>query len=316
MTKSDNSTTPLIGLSLNNTGTVNIDAGTLSLSGALGNGPNNTNGSGPFNIASGATLNLGFGTHTINPAGSVNGPGMLKFRESTTNFNGVFNVTGSVSIDIQSVVNFNTPTNITVLNLAAGTVSGSGAVAILNQMDWTGGDIQRSGSFTIQPSAILNFSGVGGRNLFSALTNKGVANYLSGQLAFNVGSVFDNRAGATFNIQTDSPLFGGGVIQNAGTIVKTGGAGTTIGCRLDNSGRLEISSTSLFFQATFAQPQADTIIQTGGVTHLNNGTLNANLIINGGVLSGIGTVNGKRHQFRSHLAGACCRCGGQNNYQQ
>jgi len=292
MTKSDNSTTPLIGLSLNNTGTVNIDAGTLSLSGTLGTGANNTNVGGPFNIASGATLNLGFGTHTINPTGSVNGPGMLKFRECTTNFNGVFNVTGSLSFDVQSIVNFNTPTNITVLNLAAGRVAGSGAVTILNQMDWTGGDIQRSGSFTIQPNAILNFTGAGPKNLNSTLTNKGVANYLSASLFFNVGSVFDNRAGATFNIQTDSPLFGGGIIQNAGTIVKTGGAGTTIGCRLDNSGRLEISSTSLFFQSTFDQPQGDTVNQTGGVTHLNNGTLSANLTINGGVLSGIGTVTG------------------------
>ena len=286
--KSDNSTTQLIGLSLNNTGTVNVDAGTLSLSGALGS-PNNTNGSGPFNIASGATLNLGPGTHTINPAGSVNGPGTLKFRESTTNFNGVFNVTGSVTIESNTVVNFNTPTNITVLNFAAGKLSGSGAVAILNQMQWTGGDMQRSGSFTIQPSAILNFSG-NPRILNGTLTNKGVANYLSGSLHFEVGSVFDNRAGATFNIQTDNPIFGGGVIQNAGTMVKTGGAGTTILCRLENSGRLEITSTSLLFQDTFAQPQGGTVHQFGGATHLNNGTLRANLAINGGVLSGIGTV--------------------------
>jgi hypothetical protein len=260
VTKSGAATTQLANLSFTNSGTVNINAGIFRLLGAS----------------------------VFSSSGSINGSGALEFLNTTAHINGSFNLTGAVTMNQGVTVNVNTTANVTELTMVSGVLSGSGAVTILNSMDWNGGNIERSGTSTIATGATLNMNSASFKSLNSPLTNNGVANYRDTH--FFINSTFDNRVGAIFNLLTDFELRGNGTIQNAGTMIKTGGAPSFVFCQLNNSGRLEISSTSLSIVDAVVQPR--TVNQTGGVTHLDNGTLIANLAINGGMLDGEGSVLG------------------------
>jgi len=272
-------------VTVNNSGIVNVDGGVLNISGFAGS---TTNNSGAYNVALGTTLGFGIGTHTINPSGSVNGAGLVQF-SGTTNFSGSFNVTGDVSINGGSV-SFNTNTNIKNLNFTSGSLLGSGAVAILTGMNWSGGTISRMGSMTIQPGGTLDITGTTFKFLESTLTNSGTTNYVGAHLQINGGGLFGNALTGTFNLNTDNPLEGAGSIQNAGVFVRNGGLASIVRPQFTNTGSLEITSTNLSFLDFFSQPQ--TITQTTGTTRLNNATLSANLTINGGQLTGTGSVDG------------------------
>jgi len=106
-----------------------------------------------------------------------------------------------------------------------------------------------------------------------------------------VGGVFNNLAGAVFDVQVDELMagtFGGGPIaefNNAGTLRKSAGVGVSvIQMALNNTGTVEVQSGTLAFFSGYTQ--------TAGSTILNGGDLESTtaLDIQGGSLSGDGTI--------------------------
>ncbi|WP_196803239.1 hypothetical protein, partial [Dolichospermum circinale] len=66
-----------IGVAFNNTGTVNVESGTLNLTGGgVSNGGN-------FNLTSGKTLGFGGGVYTLNNGAKINGNGNLSVSGGT-----------------------------------------------------------------------------------------------------------------------------------------------------------------------------------------------------------------------------------------
>src|SRR5205085_9833595 len=115
-------------------------------------------------------------------------------------------------------------------------------------MDWTGGTI--SGVLTVADSGALNISGDSAKALLGPLTNYGTVTWSgSGYLAVynNGGSPYTgaiiNQSGGLFGIQNDQPIYpssGNESFQNAGTVRKSVGTGTTsIYVPFTNSGTVE-----------------------------------------------------------------------------
>jgi hypothetical protein len=129
-------------------------------------------------------------------------------------------------------------------------------------MNWSGGTVS-GGPLTVAGNGVLNLEGNGTVYLQNgALTNAGTVNWLSGGLnLYTCGSPATgpvvNLAGALWNIQCDQGLgyncgLGtNGYFQNAGTVQKSAGTGTTtLDIPFYNSGVVEALQGTLNFQAT------------------------------------------------------------------
>src|ERR1035441_8282536 len=103
-------------------------------------------------------------------------------------------------------------------------------------MDWNGGNI--SGALTVASGAVLNVGGSGTLNLYGALTNAGtvvVTNTDYVRLWYSppasYGAIY-NLPGALFDIQNDQfylwTAYGTEFFNNAGTLRKSAGSGTTV----------------------------------------------------------------------------------------
>jgi len=123
------------------------------------------------------------------------------------------------------------------------------------------------------------------------LDNVSVANWTAGPLTLSKGAVFNNLAGATFNV----PLSGSvnltwgvtkGQFNNAGSFVKTGTADLNIITGFANTGTITVSAGILNFSGGY--------VQTAGVTALTGGTIKSStpLQILGGKFTGVGPVTG------------------------
>jgi len=217
------------------------------------------------------------------------------------------NVGGTITFDALSVggtgsgtANFNSgdPVQIMRLVLGPGKVQGPSTVTVSTLLTWGGS----SGSAAINGPGVINVNGdmtiaASSTNYLNdrVLNNAGTATFL-GPLSLSSSAVFNNLAGGVIDIQNDGdvfPLDASPSFDNAGTLVKSAGVGTsTIAVDFSNSGIVEVQSGELEFRGyTFAQQT-----QTAGQTVLNGGDLaftnGAPYDIQGGLLTGAGTITG------------------------
>lgn len=136
------------------------------------------------------------------------------------------------------------------LNLSGGTWLGGGNLTLDKLLTWTGGTMTGSGTTTA--NAGIDFSGSGsetldGRTLYNA---SGSTATWSGSNSIGLydGAVFDNEAGATFNINLSGSeaiaIFGAiGTFKNQGTVNVAAATNTeTINAQLVNSGTVNVNS--------------------------------------------------------------------------
>ncbi len=120
---------------MNNTGTVQVQTGTLNLAGG-------GTSSGAFTVSAGATLGFTGGTHNFGGA-------------TFTNAN-IINLSGAT-------VTFNAPTTIPgTVNFSSGTLNGTATVTFSGPLSWTSGTM--SGTSTAQTTLAnggISFSGIG-----------------------------------------------------------------------------------------------------------------------------------------------------------
>ena len=206
--KSAGGLTTSINLTFANTGTVDVDSGTLSYT-------TGGSSSGEFDVATGATLQFPSNTFTLSTGATVTGAG-------TTLVNGGTLTIGGAATALN-------------LDVVGGTLNGPGdlTMAAGGQLDWTGGTMSGTGRVTIPESGRLNISGASNKLLatrtidnLGTTTWSGVGNIRSGS-----GAMFNNLAGAVFDVRNDqafsNDLGGAAQVNNAGTFNKTAGLGTT-----------------------------------------------------------------------------------------
>ena len=286
------SATATFGVPFNNTGTVEVHTGTLKF---MGGGTSN----GTFHVASGAFMGFS-GLHDFGVGTQFTGSGVASLDggrilvEGATDIECDFRVVGG-SFQVTA-----TTTTSGDFGIASGQLWVSDTLSITSgTLDWQdGGEINglSSGSIDIGPSGTLAIGGDADKYLYTMTINHGGTGTWTG-----TGPVFA-RYDATFNILE------GGVLEvqndanfgfsdnetwadfnNAGTLRKTAGAGTTTfnkAVAFNNTGTVEVETGTLAFQGTF--------IQTAGATRLSGGTIAAarGLNIQGGQLVGSGQIDG------------------------
>jgi hypothetical protein len=128
------------------------------------------------------------------------------------------------------------------------------------------------------------------------VNNAGNATFLSG-LEMSYASEFNNLASGVIDVQNDGYIFSLSTtapLNNAGTLVKSAGTGTsTIAVHFTNSGTVEIQTGEIsFYQAyglTHKQVAGQTILNGGNLSLTQGGKL---YNIQGGDLTGEGTITG------------------------
>ncbi len=231
-------------------------------------------------------------------------------------FGGVVTVNADVAATNFAVVNGTlivdgsfTTTN---LALAAGYLTGPGAVTITGTFDWTGGELRdANGSLTIAAGGTLNLRSNRDKVLSGRTLNlAGATNWSdSGNLTVNGGATINNLAGGIFTIRNDKVMDGNGTFQNAGTLIKAAGRGTTTIASgyysgiafANNGGTIDVRQGTLKID-NFTQNAGSTTISAGaslassdtlqlhGGSFAVSGTIRGN-VVNAGLLSpgGAGT---------------------------
>ena len=268
-----------------NTGTVDVQAGVFSLPSTNGVGKS----TGNFDISPGAVLDLGvyqLGNGTtitgngITRIGAVTVTDSASLQNSDTNqaeLYGSLTVTSNGNLNITSCRAF-TPSTITVNGLMIAQkleipflysappqplITGAGELKITGTFNWGTGNMDGTGSTTIDAMATMNISGADKTVFHRTINNDGVTKWSGGNF-YGDQTSFNNRAGSTFNIQTDS-VFGrycGGctiTFNNVGKLLKCGGAGTATFSLSDfiNPGTVGVAAGTLNINGLTNWPTAD-----------------------------------------------------------
>jgi hypothetical protein len=268
-----------------NSGTVNVQSGTLALAG----GGDQT---GSFTVAAGATLNLSMGSFTFDPSSSVTGAGTVLIsgtipqsgNVTTVYLGGTYAPTTTV-VDGASV-NFarsDSLPNLTINGaedsaIPPSTISGVGTLDVTGTLAWTNGTIR--GPFLVRADSNLLISPTSPSVTLDGATLENVKSGTlgSGNLSLNNGSVFKNLAGAKFALQSGATVSGGfpnsGTFDNEGLLDQPSSAGTTtIASTFTNNGTLDVEGGTLSLQGIFTNYAALTL---NGGTYLIAGTLQFN----------------------------------------
>lgn len=179
------------------------------------------------------------------------------------------------------------------LTLASGTYGGGAATTVTGKTNqWTGGSIELgSGGFTNTGTLTVNTSGgnlvMTGNGTF---TNKGTFDEAgTNTLDLENSAVLTNASGATFNLTNDGSVSqsSGGTLNNAGTLEKTAGTGTsTISSSFVNSNAITVKTGTLSLATAGGTSTGGTFnVSTGATLDLTGG----NTVAYEGTYTGTGT---------------------------
>lgn len=313
-TKSAGTGATEVSIVFDNSGTVNVDSGTLRLRG----GGIHT---GNFAFAAGTTLGFDGGFHVLNSGVSFTGAGLVSVNGSALTVNtpltlARFNL-GRGSVNASSNITFNERLTLTSPGDLGGsnTLTGAGIINALGGITW----IDNADGFG-HASVISGASTavVGGRTLATDVINvRGVSNLIgtgiklldrralhhgdganpsttnwsAGTFRFSNNAVFINKAAAVLDTGIDGLMENQGgtnYFLNEGTFTKSAGTGTTdVQVVFDNSGTVNVNTGTLWLRGggtqtgTFNVPVGKTLDLQGGHA------LNAGVSITGGGLTRI-----------------------------
>ena len=251
-------TTTDLGLAFNNSGVVNVNAGTLRLSGGTS--------TGVFNIAAGAVLNFQDGNSTLNGA-TTQGAGTL-----------------SISTDVvggDALVTINGGTHTTPFAFSGSVLSGN-AHTFTGPVTWTGGTILGAGTTTFAHEVTITGANPktirgGGRILELLGTTNWSGDTAAGanKIQFWDGATLNNRG--TFNDvnangSTLEHVVGGpNTFANFGVYNKVNNTVTTVdlGLGFANSGTLNIKAGTMSF-GSGTQGDTGTVNVAAGATYQHN----------------------------------------------
>jgi hypothetical protein len=296
---------------LNNTGTVDVARGTLALAGGGTN-------SAAYTVEMGATLAFAGGNQYLTPSSSLSGPGNVLFSGANVEMLGSYRINGALTVS-NGTLSFDTDIALAGLTLTGGTLTGAGDVAVNGLLTWLGGTMSGVGS--TDANGGMAISGNNKTLDTRTLNNAGNATWTgTGVIAFNNGALWNNLAGAVLDLQTTAGASGSGTFDNQGTVQKLTGTGTAgLGVLFINEGSVDIEAGRLTVSNGFTNTGSVTIgpgatldvpthtySENGGTTMLSGGVLNAGTVdVEGGILSGPGTINGNvLNNGQLHVGGA------------
>jgi hypothetical protein len=249
------------------TGEISITGGTLSLLGGV------VSSNGTLDVTAAATVNL-TGGNTVNWAGQINGIGKGKV------------LFGAGSIDSSPALTLAFTNNLFQWEggTFAGTVTNAGTINLAGSAPsilGNGASFFNDGTVTEKGSGGLVLNEAGGRPIF-----------------------FDNLPGATYQIETDSPIYAENccasvIFENQGLLWKSGGSGnTTISVTYNNlSGTNRVDNGLLTLANNGVSSNGDFVVAAGASVDLTGGfkpTWGGEVTGSGAgqVLTGTGTVVG------------------------
>ncbi|PPD05625.1 MAG: hypothetical protein CTY29_00125 [Methylobacter sp.] len=273
LSKTAGTGTTNIDARLNNTGTVNIQTGTLSLRGG-------STSSGDFNVAAGSTLDFNGGTHNLNNINFGASTGTLSVFRGTVNTTGPLNFGGEVILDIATLNNNDAATlaNYTQNN---GTLGGPGNVTVSGLTRINNGSLAGTGTFFANGGIQLS----GGSLSDSRTLQLNSAATWSDRFDINTGTTLRNTSGNTLAITNDFNTFGSGVLDNQGVLSKIAGTGVTrIDSSVNNTGTTNVQSGELRLSSAFTN-QGTVTVSENAVFHVSNSNF-----ANQGRIEGNGTI--------------------------
>ena len=260
--------------------------------------------SGTYNVTTATTQDNGEAVTFTSAATIISYGRYLQIPRGTLNFEAIVGapiIFDSISIGSTNhagTANFASgdPVITDTLTLGPGLLTGPSEITVNGLLTWNAaGGFEGPGVINANGGLVIG-SGAGEKNLWHRVMNNAGYCTVLGPFVMNYDdSMFNNLAGAVLDIQMDpgGDVINYGTLNNAGTLVKTAGAGTTtIGSYVRNTGTVEVKTGVLEFY-TFGGLD---YVQSAGQTILNGGDLSmfgpAPLAINGGVLTGQGTITG------------------------
>ena len=211
----------------------------------------------------------------------------------------------SLTINGASVVNASG-----VLALNGGTLNDNGGLNVAGRIIWTGGTLGTANvALNIGTNGTLVLDGAGGSSydLGQPLGNAGTVQLVSGDLQINYGydGSFVNLPGGVVELTADNIFivqYGGGPgFVNQGTLVKSGGTGTsTISANsFNNSGTVEANTGTININSSVTTLTTGSLFigagQTtfsGGTVTMNGSMISSNAVLTGGTFQGNGTLYG------------------------
>ncbi len=301
--KSGGLATTTVAPPFNNLGAVEVNSGTLNLTGGGAS-------SGSFTSAAGATLQFGGGNHSLEITSAISGAGTNSVSAGSVSFGGSYNVTGATRISGGSasfIAPITSVGSLTVsggtasfasgnaisassLALSGGTLSGTDTLNVSGGFTWSGGTLSGSGALNANGAATFSTAShtLSGRtlNLNSGNTIWSAGNINSGQ-----GSVLNIAGGAVLDNSFDGSYLlnqgGSSSITNRGTFRKSGGVGvngTAIGAIFNNAstGVVEANSGALSLNGGGSGSGRFTVA-SGAILAFGGGThnLDVNTVVNG-----------------------------------
>lgn len=260
----------------NNTGLMQVQAGTFTCHGAFTN-------TGTVNFSSGATNFFygGFATGSF----SASAPSLVEFDPINAYTASVFILNPGAQLTGDGLYRINGADLIANANLAVsnldmltGTLDGTGVVTVGGAMNWTFGTMQGTGRTIIGPAAVLNVNSAAGVALTTrTLENAGTTTWTNGGPIQLTGAVITNDAGAVFDIQNAASVTDVGTnacrVDNAGTLRKLYNSGTTTVASLvslNNYGELLVETGTLLWNGPFNNT-GTTAVSSGATNWCNGG---------------------------------------------
>ena len=213
------------GLIFSNTGTVNVQAGTLTI-GAADAGAT----TGSFNVSAGATLNFGStSTDTLIAPGTISGAGTVQFSQCMITFVGSYDISANATF-------------------AFGTLAGTGSLTFDKLLTWDGGILSESSTTA---GSGIDFRGQNNDYLIGATLT--LPSGETATLGASGGSVLNMQNAATFNndgtvnISGNGGLggFGGSTFNNNGTLNLSPTTFSGFGADLKSTGTINVESGTL-----------------------------------------------------------------------
>ena len=294
ITKTSTGATEFQVTAVNNSGTINLNAGTLY------NSTNPFTNTGNLNFNGGAFVNVINQTFNHNTGSVISGTGSFTNNGiMNLNINQTFPATLSFALGSTSVTKG--PGNLTINNnlVMQGDIDGTGSLTINGNITWNGGSLKRP--LAVGPTYSLTLATSAWKLIWARIDNYGTMNWQDGTIYFRaIGTLLGNEG--TFNITGNNTLTNeigaNGVFINEGTITKTSTGTTdfqvaavinygTINLNagtlqnrsspFNNTGTLNFNSGSFINETnnTFHHNSGSVITGTG--TFTNNGTLNLNI---------------------------------------
>jgi fibronectin-binding autotransporter adhesin len=306
-----------------NSGLIQVESGTLSLTG-------NASDVGTTTVSSGATLEL-YASRQFNAMATLNNLGMLQITNNPIDFNAGSTLTGSGNIQLSTATVTFAPTAIVTatgpltmtsgrifattaqLNSLASIAFAGGTLNIsgdntTDKLTWTGGTLAGTGTTTVPAGKTFTLSGSSKVLEDRTLTNAGTIVWTGGNITRFAPLV--NQTGAIFDVQGDLTLSGVPMFTNAGTFRKSVGSGTANVDALFNSGTVGVQAGTLKLNAGNGSSHSGTFIVAA----------NSSLIFSGDHTFQQATVNAAAGSTISFISGnsqigAGTVLGGAGSYQ-